>query len=605
MRIVYLSIMLLLSWVGLAQNTYEIDTTLNEVGLHDYVYHYQSPSNALRVQDVLIKKWEKLEITPSFSSSEYIHWFKYSITNPYSTKVERYLFVPYHYIKEIDVYAIRGDSVELIMQTGTSRSFENKDLKSTGYPIRIVLEANETIDYIFKFKHLYLPLRATIFLLSKDRLEKIIFKSFSILWLWKGVFITVIFISFFLFLFIRQRIFLYYLALNIGIGTYIAIQLGEFFVFFNYDPQSYISVLDYSGSLLINIFIFLFLNELTPIKKRNPLIWKWTFRLIYGLIILWAIRLFPSARDSMFMHYSHLYIISVNVIIFILTPILLLVSVVRRDKNALVLFFIFLFYVLEGFSETLLPNLGLFADFPYTNYGIVLASFTEMFAFMFVMARESLTVYKEREKLMLAQQAHQTQIIQSVVNSQEEERNRVGRELHDSLGANMAIIKQQVKKSDKALYSVVSHSIEIVRNLSHSLVTPEMKKEDFKYELKELCHLFTSETINIQYYFYEWPEIADNSISIHIYRIIQELLKNAVMHSEASDVYLQFMRSNEADINIIYEDNGIGFIPKDDNNSGVGLKNIQNRLELINGSMRIESSEDTKGTTIFIDIDLA
>jgi len=604
MRIFYLSIILLFSTASLALNIYEIDSTKNEVDLQNYIYHYQDTANSILVNDVLTREWEKLEITPTFSSSEYIHWFKYSLTNPYSTKIERYFFIPYHYIKEISVYAVRKDSTELLMLTGTSQPFSNKDVKSTGYPIKIILEPFETVDYIFKFKHLYLPLRATVFIVSKDNLETIITKSFSILWLWKGVYSTVLIIALFLFIFIRQRIFLYYIALNIGIGTYIAIQLGEFFVYFNYDPASYISILDYSGSLLINIFIFLFLNELTPIKKRNPYIWKWTFRLIYGLIAIWVIRLIPEARESMFMHYSHLYVISVSILIFSLTPILLLNSVFRKDKNAFALFLIFSFYVVEGFSETILPNLGLFADSPFVNYGILLASFTEMFAFMLIMAKESLNVYKEREKLMIQQQQHQTQMVQSIVKSQEEERNRVGRELHDSLGANMAIIKQQVKKSDEALYSVVSQSIEMVRNLSHSLVTPEIKNEEFKDELKELCHLFSSEKIKVKPYFYEWPNITDTTITIHLYRIIQELLKNAVEHSQSKHVYLQFMGDEEQQINIIYEDNGIGFDPAKNTTKGLGLKNIQNRLELLNGSMRLDTSKTTKGTTIFIEVKL-
>ena len=604
MRIFYLSLLLLFSLNSLAHNTYKVDSTQNEVDLQDYIYHYQDTAKYLSVNDVLLKEWEKLEITPTFSSSEHIHWFKYSITNPYSTKIERYFFIPYHYIKEIHVYSVRKDSIRLLMLTGTSQPYSNKGLKSIGYPIKIVLEPYETVDYIFKFKHLYLPLRATVFIVSKANLETIISESFSILWLWKGVYSTVLIIALFLFIFIRQRIFLYYIALNIGIGTYIAIQLGEFFVYFSYDPASYISILDYSGSMLINIFIFLFLNELTPIKKRNPQIWKWTYRFIYGLIVIWIIRLIPEARESMFMHYSHLYIISVSTLILSLTPILLLKSVLKKDKNAVALFFIFTFYVIEGFSENILPNLGLFSDSPFVNYGLLLASLTEMIAFMLIMAKESLNVYKEREKLMIQQQQHQKQIVQSIVKSQEEERNRVGRELHDSLGANMAIIKQQVKKSDEALYSVVSQSIEMVRNLSHSLVTPEIINEEFKDELKELCHLFSSEKIKVEPYFYEWPNITDTTITTHFYRIIQELLKNAVEHSQSEHVYLQFMGDDDQKINIIYEDDGIGFDPDKNTTKGLGLKNIRNRLELLNGSMRLDTSKSTKGTTIFIEVKL-
>ena len=603
MRAFFFTLLFLFSLIANAQDYYEIDTTTNDVDLQLNGFHYQDTSSTLLPRDVISKNWEKLDIAPAFSSSEYIHWFKYSITNPYSTKIERYFFIPYHYIKEIDVYAVHGDSIELLIQTGTSRPFTNKDLKSSGYPIRITLEANDTVEYIFKFKHLYLPLRATTFLVSKETLKKTIYKSFSLLWLWKGVYSTIFLIALFFYLFLRQKIFLYYILLNIGIGLYIAIQLGEFFLFFNIDTASYISIFDFSGSLLINIFFPLFINKLTPIKKRNPLIWKWMFYLIYGLIIIWLIRLLPDARHSMFMHYSHIYILSVTIILYLLHPILLIRSIIHKDKNALVLFVIYSFYVFEAFIETILPNLGIFSDSQFVNYGILIASLTEMFAFMFLMAKEALTVYREREKLLLEKQEHQTELIQSIVRSQEDERTRVGRELHDSLGANMAIIKQHVKRTDVALFSIVSQSIEMVRNLSHSLITPQINKEDFKDELRELCHIFSNEKMTVHYYFYEWPNIEDSNITTHLYRIVQELINNAVKHSQAENTYLQFMGESDNKISIIYEDDGVGFNPIQQK-KGLGLKNITYRLELLNGSMRIDSSKATKGTTIFIDVQL-
>ena len=168
----------------------------------------------------------------------------------------------------------------------------------------------------------------------------------------------------------------------------------------------------------------------------------------------------------------------------------------------------------------------------------------------------------------------------------------------------MAIIKQHVKKSNDALFSVVSESIEMVRNLSHSLVTPHIKKEEFKDELKELCHLFSGDSLKVQYFFYEWPSIENADITTHLYRIIQELLKNAIKHSQAKNVYLQFMSDGEQKISIIYEDDGIGFNHKKNTRKGLGLNNIKNRLELINGNMRFDTSKETKGTTIFIELEL-
>ncbi|NQU32421.1 MAG: hypothetical protein HQ521_04235 [Bacteroidetes bacterium] len=195
-------------------------------------------------------------------------------------------------------------------------------------------------------------------------------------------------------------------------------------------------------------------------------------------------------------------------------------------------------------------------------------------------------------------------MIVSMVAGQEEARNKAGRELHDSIGANMAIIKRQIDRGNEELYKIVSQTIESVRTLSHGLVTPKVRNEEFVDEMKELCFLFSSEKIEVHCYFHNWPKIDCAEITTHLYRITQELLQNAVKHSKAKNVYFQFIGENERNISLIYEDDGIGFNYLKNTNKGLGLRNIENRVELLNGSLQFDTSTVGKGCTIVIEMEL-
>jgi two-component system, NarL family, sensor kinase len=91
------------------------------------------------------------------------------------------------------------------------------------------------------------------------------------------------------------------------------------------------------------------------------------------------------------------------------------------------------------------------------------------------------------------------------------------------------------------------------------------------------------------------------AIEINLYRIIQELISNILKHSKASEVSIQLLKK-VARLNIVVEDNGIGFdIDQIKNKKGMGLKNIESRVDSLKGEFNIDSGKGA-GTTITIEI---
>ncbi|MFK5855193.1 MAG: 7TM-DISM domain-containing protein, partial [Bacteroidota bacterium] len=432
------------SYLSFSEEEYTIDSTVNQLNLSSYIYHFEDTSNILTVNQVQKHQWDKLNVNPTFTSNKHIQWISFKIYNPYKVSIKRYLFIPYHLIHEIDVYAVTDSSIINIIKTGIKRPNSNKHLNSIGYPVLINFKPQQTTNVLIRLEFLYRPLRATSYLLSKTRATEIINSNNSLVWFWRGMFLFALVIAIIIYWFVRLKLFLYYIFFNIGVGLFTASQLGVYFLFFNIDSTGFSNIIDFTGTTLICLFLPLFLNELTPIKKRNKVVWKWMYYIIYFMIVIVAVNLIPAVRDSIIMYYSHFYIMFTTGIVLLLILIFLLRCVKYSDKNAIPLLVIYGINTLTAFSEAILPNLGFVEDSPFVLRTLLISTLFEITSFMILMARESLLVYKERSELLEKQREHQKQMIVSMVAGQEDARNRAGRELHDSIGANMAIIKRQI-----------------------------------------------------------------------------------------------------------------------------------------------------------------
>jgi signal transduction histidine kinase len=604
MKSLLLSAFLVLQFSLFATKTLTVDSLKQEVNLKNYCFHFEDTTDILSIDKINTVTWEKLNGPTSFPVNKHPQWLKYNLKNTYDKPIQKTIFIPYHLINKVEVYTLVDSIYSSLSQTGIHNSYSAKYIRSMGYPIKIVLKQKSTTAILIRLDYLYRPLRATTYLMSENRVRKVIEKSNTIIWLWRGVFLFAIFISLVFYWFVRLKLFLYYSLLNLGVAFFIGSQIGDYFMFFDTDPTNITSVIDFTGTILINLFLPQFLNALTPIKENNKTLWKWMYRFIYGGVIILLLNLFPQIRNSSLMFYSHFYIMILTVIVFMMQLGFLLKNSFLKIKNSILTFIIYGIYIFTAFSEAILPNFGLIEDSPFIFKILLYSSFFEMFSFMLLMGKETVTIYKDRSALLYQQKQHQKEIIFSMVSGQEEERNRVGRELHDLIGANMAIIKQKIDKKNADLYKVVEQTITDVRVLSHGLVTNMEKDDDFMDEIKEMGHLFNADKKECHTYFYNWPTINDTDLTTHLYRITQELLQNANKHSQANSVHLQFIGDNENKISLIYEDDGVGFNSRQ-KYKGLGLKNIKNRVQLINGTLQVDAQPNGKGTTVIIEVVLA
>ncbi len=570
--------------------------------LNEYTYLFSTKDKKLGINDVLKNKFNYAPDGLNIGLTDKIHWVKFYLHNPTKQIKEIYIFFPYNDINKIEPYIIHNQNIDSLKPVGTYYSQKNKDFPSRGYPILLKLKPGKT-TLIIKVEHLYLPLRGVSFLLSGKQVLDNTLETQKVLSMWQGILLFVLIFTFAMYFVLKVKTFLYYSILNVGILLFFFGEVGDYFLFFNRDIYNHIIDIKHLGNVLVIIFLPLFINELADIKSPSPRLWK---IVMYGLAIgpvAWAICLIPAVKDTYFLYYTTLYFIIGSGLIFLLMLYFTFVAFRRKHKNALAVFIIYLFYFSAAFINLILPNLGAMHSELLVYNSFIYGSLFEFSAFLVLIGNETLSVFNQRTRLLEKEKTHQAEIIKAIVESQEHERNKVGRELHDMIGANISVIKQQIDKNNKSLISVVERTIDAVRNLSHGLITPLIKDDEFVDEINELCVLFSDIDIQVKSHFHNWDKQIEPEKATHLYRIVQELLQNAVKHSQASQVYIQFIVDNEGKLTLMYEDDGNGFdydsaYKKD----GLGLKNIENRIELINATAFYDTKVNGSGTTIIIEV---
>lgn len=198
--------------------------------------------------------------------------------------------------------------------------------------------------------------------------------------------------------------------------------------------------------------------------------------------------------------------------------------------------------------------------------------------------------------------------MQSVIEGQELERERIAKDLHDSLGGLLSAIKLQFEKvkSDSDIVGedfdnaqgLLDTAVDEVRSISRNLQPGSLSDMGLVAAINDLVNRYVGEAYpEIDFQHYNIPKDLDNMFATSIYRIIQELLNNAIKYANANEIIIQLNREDE-EIIISLEDDGVGFNTKSFE-KGMGLENVQSRVKYLKGDLQIDSEENI-GTSYLI-----
>jgi signal transduction histidine kinase len=233
--------------------------------------------------------------------------------------------------------------------------------------------------------------------------------------------------------------------------------------------------------------------------------------------------------------------------------------------------------------------------------------------------------YRHRQKLQQVkidelQAEKQLTATEAVLKGEEQERTRLAKDLHDGLGGMLSGIKYSLSNVKENLImtpdnmqafersiDMIDSSIREMRRVAHNLMPEMLLKYGLNTALKEFCNeVDRSGITHVTYQAIGMNQMEiEQSASVAIYRIVQELVNNAVKHAAPKDLLVQIhVSGREKLLTLTVEDNGKGFDSSSLKYShGIGWGNIRNRVDFLKGKIDIHSEKD-KGTSVLIEFNL-
>lgn len=217
----------------------------------------------------------------------------------------------------------------------------------------------------------------------------------------------------------------------------------------------------------------------------------------------------------------------------------------------------------------------------------------------------------QKQKVDAVKSESQKRILNAVIEGKEKERKEIAETLHDSVSTLLSSANLHLQASAKQFDGetpmeiiktkrIISEASTKIRDLSHNLISAILVKFGLTYAIKDLAQKYSNSELSIDTEVRNVGRYSER-FEIKVYNIIQEFINNILKHSQASRAIIKIEDIN-GNIKILIYDNGIGFdLNLLDKKEGIGIKQIEARVQLMEGDFKIESMLD-KGTQIEISI---
>lgn len=210
---------------------------------------------------------------------------------------------------------------------------------------------------------------------------------------------------------------------------------------------------------------------------------------------------------------------------------------------------------------------------------------------------------KAKNRSQELQLEHQKELLHSTILTQENERKRIAKDLHDEIGSKLNVVhlnlhrlkrlgqsSEEFQQTIGEVNQLINNTIDRTRNISHELLPPTLDDFGLVEAIKELCEGYRrSGSIQLEF---NWTEgckgLGDKMADLHLFRVLQELIKNSVIHGGAELIQLNLVLLGDK-IMLNYKDDGKGFDTTKVEKKGMGLKNLETRTNLIHAKMDFQS----------------
>lgn len=541
---------------------------------------------------------------PGFTRSGW--WIKTTIQNYHSSHQDFILAFNNPHINELKVY-INGDTIPAYA-VGDSYVFHQRVVKDRDLVVPISLKTGETAKLL-----VWVNKKGESLQLKLELFEKNVFHNKSkneklLMGIIVGWFILIFIICIFLWINLKDVLHLIY-------GGYVMATLGwvvsNWGIGFEYCWSEFPGFASKARPIFLYAAIGLFslaIVHLNPNKKKNDRLVQIHHGLIciaVAVIVLCMLTNFEKA--SVEIKFWFLSGSSIFTFAWLILCIILIQKIKQNGFEPIRYFTIALVFTIFIFIGINLYQFGIDSDVQqFLNvYGSSLGLLGETTIIAYGLTFRYNHFMKEREALAKKIFLEEKNIAENLIRIQEEEREKIGRELHDSLGSTLAALQINVEKLQfdqptvdfSSTKAIIHASIKESRDISHGLVLPSLNNNGLEAALSNQVELMQGDGSPHYLFYFDCSVVFSTPVSAMIFRICCELLNNAAKHASATEISLQLIETDNS-IQLIVEDNGIG-MEENAASNGIGLRNIRYRTDYLKGKMNIDANKN--GTTFIIE----
>lgn len=225
-------------------------------------------------------------------------------------------------------------------------------------------------------------------------------------------------------------------------------------------------------------------------------------------------------------------------------------------------------------------------------------------AFIVFFNRSQRKILAEQMRMQQLRLEHQEALLYNNIKTQEEERKRIAKDLHDEVGSKLNVIHLNLHRLKKNatvsplleetvsdIFGAINDTINTTRRISHDLLPPTLENFGLADAIKELCDSYQrTSALNLQFdHVQSEGRPIEKMVEVNLFRIIQELISNSIKHGHASQINIRLLANNK-ELRLEYQDNGQGFDPAQlKKKTGLGMQNVESRLQMIQAQHSLDS----------------
>jgi len=568
----------------------------------DFGRYYPTSDQELSIVDIQNlspKVFRPLSQTDgSFYTGDSVIWVRISLHNPTSHNRELLLEVRDVRINELQFFTFQdGLLIDSSQVTGDYHPFNQRNLYHPFYLYPVHLAQNATQDLFICYKKIGETITLTTQLWDndvfwqEDRDQSFVFNLFlGALLCITSIVSLVAFVS-------RRKLLLSFALYCLACLLMVLLMTGYGFMYIwpNYpywNGLGYFFVLLYYLSMIQMTKIYMETKKFVPIFHQFFSVAQALLLFVFAPLILlhWFL---PSTVKLIVGRAGILLLLTITASIVLSS---LLVIWKKRSWGSV--------FFLLGFSFTLLAvvlfeieQIGAQNTLWGTESTIVFI-LLDFLILLAVFSNQIRQTFLRNAELKQALTETQLSAANALLEGQQEERQRLSRELHDGISIQLALLKMslsqlfsQKTKEEKTILNSVSDIAKDIRSFTHAIAPLDLERQTLEEAIEDLIFRLKNQ-VELEI---DWEatdlneETIPPSIKHAIFQSLQELFNNTIKYAAASKVAVGIRQTER--IQLVFQDNGVGF-DTSKITGGLGLRNIKARAELLNGSFEMTSSSD-------------